>query len=88
MTDTRPDDLADDAPDSSPAGDPAVDSDPTAPNRKEDGRSDIERAVQARSDAVARGEGGPEPETMTAPGMEDGVGGTGGEVKRDTETQQ
>ena len=65
-----------------------ADSDPTAPNRKDDDRSDIEQAVEARSDAVARGEGGPEPETFTAPGLEDGVGGTGGEVRRDTEDQQ
>ena len=65
-----------------------ADSDPTAPNRKDDARSDIEQAVEARSDAVARGEGGPEPETFTAPGLEDGVGGTGGEVRRDTQDQQ
>jgi hypothetical protein len=53
-----------------------------------DPRPDIEQAVDARSDAVARGEGGAEPDTFTAPGVEDGVGGTGGEVKNDTETQQ
>lgn len=54
----------------------------------DDGRSDIEQAVMARSDAVARGEGGAEPDTFTAPGVEDGVGGTGGEVKNDTQDQQ
>ena len=54
----------------------------------DDPRSDIEQAVAARADAVARGEGGEEPGPFTAPGDEDGVGGTGGEVKRDTETQQ
>ena len=35
----------------------------------EDTRSDIQQAVEARADAVARGEGGDEP---------DGVGGEGG----------
>jgi hypothetical protein len=49
--------------------------------RDDDARSDIEQAVASRSDAVERGEGGPEPETMTDPGMTDGVGGTGGEVR-------
>lgn len=50
-------------------------------NAGTDQRSDLEQAVAARSDAVARGEGGTEPDTMTAPGMTDGVGGTGGEVR-------
>ncbi len=54
----------------------------------DDPRPDIVQAVEARSDAVARGEGGEEPSPFTAPGEEDGVGGTGGEVKNDTETQQ
>ncbi|WP_174298259.1 hypothetical protein [Sphingomonas bacterium] len=54
----------------------------------DDSRPDIEQAVQARSDAVAHGEGGTESDTFTAPGVEDGVGGTGGEVKRDTQDQQ
>ena len=47
----------------------------------DDPRSDIEQAVEARSDALKRGEGGPEPETMTAPGDYSGHAGTGGEVK-------
>lgn len=64
--------------------------DPNAPPsaRDDDARSDIEQAVQSRSDAVERGEGGPEPETMTAPGMTDGVGGTGGEVRNQDVDQQ
>lgn len=64
--------------------------DPNTPPsaRDDDARSDIEQAVQSRSDAVERGEGGPEPEPMTAPGMTDGVGGTGGEVRNQDVDQQ
>ena len=63
--------------------DPHPGTDPDSPPevRNEDDRSDIEQAVSSRSDAVARGEGGPEPETMTESGMHDGVGGTGGVVR-------
>ena len=57
-------------PDTMPDGTPA--------SRDDDARSDIEQAVAARSDALERGEGGPAPETFTATGMHDGVGGTGG----------
>ncbi len=46
-----------------------------------DARSDIEQVVEARSDAVERGEGGPEPETFTDTGMPDGPAGTGGITK-------
>ena len=54
----------------------------------EDPRSDIEQAVQSRSDAVERGEGGDEPETFTKTGMPDGVGGTGGVIKnQDSDAQ-
>ena len=35
---------------------------------QDDDRSDIEQAVEARAGAVARGEGGPEPGPMIAPG--------------------
>ncbi|MGA1797595.1 hypothetical protein VH567_02310 [Sphingomonas sp. 4RDLI-65] len=49
--------------------------------RDEDTRSDIEQAVESRSDAVERGEGGDEPETFTDSGLPDGVGGTGGVTK-------
>ena len=51
------------------------------PIDREDERSDIEQVVQARADAVARGEGGQEPDPMTAPGDYTGQAGTGGEVK-------
>ena len=50
------------------------------PNR-DDERPDIQQAVEARSDAVARGEGGKEPARFTDPGEFDGNSGTGGEVK-------
>ena len=50
-------------------------------DRDEDTRSDIEQAVESRSDAVERGEGGDEPVTFTDTGLPDGVGGTGGVVK-------
>ena len=55
---------------------------------EKDPRSDLEQEVAARSDAVARGEGGPEPETMTDPGMPDGVGGTGGVTKNQGDDAQ
>ncbi|MFS0771540.1 hypothetical protein [Sphingomonas sp. 1P08PE] len=64
--------------------------DPNTPpeRRDDDARSDIEQAVQARSDAVERGEGGTEPETFTKTGQFDGNSGTGGEVKNQDLTQQ
>ncbi|TPG43158.1 hypothetical protein EAH79_04945 [Sphingomonas koreensis] len=55
---------------------------------KNDPRSDVEQAVEARSDALKRGEGGPEPETFTAPGLPDGVGGTGGVTKNQDDDAQ
>lgn len=54
---------------------------PDSPPEHDDERSDIEQAVEARSDAVERGEGGDEPATFTAPGLYDGHGGTGGVTK-------
>lgn len=53
-----------------------------------DPRSDIEQIVQSRSDAVTRGEGGPEPDTFTNSGMPDGPGGTGGLTKNQDHDQQ
>ncbi|SEM41879.1 hypothetical protein SAMN05192583_0127 [Sphingomonas gellani] len=61
--------------------------DPNAPDR-EDERPDIQQAVEARSDAVARGEGGEEPARFTDTGEFDGNSGTGGEVKNQDLTQQ
>ncbi|PZO74878.1 MAG: hypothetical protein DI640_06400 [Sphingomonas taxi] len=57
-------------------------------DRDEDIRSDIEQAVESRSDAVERGEGGDEPETFTDTGLPDGVGGTGGVVKNQDDDAQ
>lgn len=67
-----------------------VGTDPNTPveNRDDDARSDIEKAVESRSDAVERGEGGPEPETFTETGEFDGNSGTGGEVKNQDLTAQ
>lgn len=58
------------------------------PQRREDERSDLEQAVQSRADALARGEGGPEPEPMTKSGDYSGVSGDGGEVKNQDLTQR
>jgi hypothetical protein len=57
------------------------------PNR-DDERPDIQQAVEARSDAVERGEGGAEPAMFTDTGEFDGNSGTGGEVKNQDDTQQ
>lgn len=67
-----------------------VGTDPETPieRRDDDARSDLEQAVASRSDAVERGEGGPEPETFTDPGRFDGPSGTGGTVRNQDLTQQ
>lgn len=56
--------------------------------RKDDPRSDLQQEVEARKDAVERGEGGPEPETLTAPGLFSGNAGTGGEAKNQDDDAQ
>ena len=62
---------------------------PDSPSEHDnDERSDIEQLVEARADAVERGEGGEEPETFTAPGLADGVGGTGGVTKNQDDDAQ
>ncbi|GAA0674003.1 hypothetical protein FHT00_001451 [Sphingomonas insulae] len=78
MADTDPnvDAIPDDAPDAAPD---AV---------RDDERPDIQQAVEARADAVARGEGGSEPVRFTDTGEFDGNSGTGGEVKNQDLTQQ
>ncbi|MBY9061518.1 hypothetical protein K7957_01040 [Sphingomonas yunnanensis] len=55
---------------------------------RDDERPDIQQAVEARSDAVARGEGGKEPARFTDTGEFDGTSGTGGEVKNQEVDQQ
>ncbi len=72
--------MADPHPDSVPDNDDAHPDSPPI-GRDDDARSDIEQAVDARADAVARGDGSGEPETFTAPGDYSGNAGTGGEVK-------
>ncbi|WP_112381034.1 MULTISPECIES: hypothetical protein [Sphingomonas] len=76
----NPDSLPEDRPDAHPDSPPAAQDD--------DARSDIEQAVEARSDAVERGEGGDEPGTFTDAGAFDGNSGTGGVVKNQDLTQQ
>ena len=56
-------------------------------DNEEDERSDIEQIVEARKDAVERGEGGEEPDNFTSPGLPDGVGGTGGMTKNQNDVQ-
>ena len=73
-------------PDSLLEEDATPDSPPAA--REDDARSDIEQAVEARSDAVERGEGGPESSLLTDTGQHDGVGGTGGVVRNQDVDQQ
>ena len=51
-------------------------------------REDEQQAVEARKDAVERGEGGPEPDNMTAPGLFSGNAGTGGETKNQDDDAQ
>ena len=50
-------------------------------NDRVDPRPEIQQVIEARADAVARGEGGPEPGPMTSTGDYSGVSGDGGEVK-------
>jgi len=57
------------------------------PEDDRDERSDIEQIVEARKDALERGEGGEEPESFISPGLPDGVGGTGGVTKNQDDVQ-
>lgn len=54
----------------------------------EDERSDIQQVVEARKDAVERGEGGDEIDAFISLGEHDGVGGTGGVVKNQDDMAQ
>lgn len=62
--------------------------DQTDQTAREDPRPDIQQAVEARSDALARGEGGPEPDPMTDAGSYTGNAGTGGVVKNQDDDAQ
>jgi len=64
--------------------DPHPDSLPGNDNEKS---TDIEQIVEARKDAVERGEGGDEPDSFTSAGLPDGVGGTGGVTKNQDDVQ-
>ena len=55
--------------------------DNTPPGHEPDPRPDIQQAVEARADAVARGEGDTDDGTLAATGDFSGNAGTGGEVK-------
>lgn len=55
---------------------------------EKDSRLDIEQAVDARSDAVARGEGGEEPAMLKDDDTFSGNAGTGGVVKNQDDDAQ
>ena len=60
---------------------------PIVPDNDDDPRSDLQQVVEARADALKRGEGGKRT-TLDDPGVPDGVGGTGGLVKnQDSDAQ-
>ena len=61
---------------------------PDATKSRKVERSDLQQEVEARKDAIERGEGGPEPETLTAPGLFSGNAGTGGETKNQDDDAQ
>jgi len=65
-----------------------IDRDPELDRKRPDPRSDLEQAVESRSDAVERGEGGDDESPLEPTGVHDGVGGTAGEVKNQDRTQQ
>lgn len=50
-------------------------------SNREDPRSDLQQIVEARADAVKRGEGGNGRSPLADAGASDGVGGTAGDVK-------
>lgn len=62
--------------------------DPKDTSADTDDRSDLQKMVEARKDAVEDGEGGAEPENFTSTGMPDGVGGTGGVTKNQEDDAQ
>lgn len=54
----------------------------------DDPRSDLEQAVQSRSDEAAAAQGGDKESPLAPNGVPDGVSGTAGEVKNQDRTQQ
>jgi hypothetical protein len=74
-----------------PQGDqPNLSPDTAATGKPDDPRSDIQQAVEARSDAVARGEGGKagDQSPLAPDDIHDGNSGTGGVVKNQDFAQQ
>jgi hypothetical protein len=68
-----------------------TDHDPRAdslPDQDEDPRSDLQQEVEARADAVARGEGGNHRSPLDDAGTFDGNSGTGGTVKNQDDMAQ
>jgi hypothetical protein len=57
-------------------------------DRTKDTRSDLQQAVEARADAVKRGEGGDDDSALAPSGVFDGNSGSAGEVKNQDRTQQ
>jgi hypothetical protein len=56
--------------------------------REDDPRSDLEQAVQSRSDEADAAGGGDRTSILDGAGEEDGVSGTAGEVKNQDRMQQ
>lgn len=81
MIDPRPTDAN---PDSPPRDDDRGSIEQVDSETRDDPRSGIEQAVEARSDAVARGEGG----TAAPDDPSASVGGAGGEVKNQHDDAQ
>jgi hypothetical protein len=69
---------------------PNLSPDPAATGNPDDPRSDIQQAVEARSDAVARGEGAnaSDHSPLAPDDVHDGNSGTGGVVKNQDYAQQ
>lgn len=63
-------------------------SDSPRDRKSEDSRSDIEQAVESRSDEADAAGGGGARSPLEPTGVPDGVSGTAGEVKNQDRTQQ
>lgn len=86
---TTPPSEAPPAPEQAPSELPPPQPDTDVPDPgQSDPRSDIQQAVEARQDAVARGEGGPEPDIFTSPGLSNGEGGSAGVVRNQGDDAQ
>lgn len=57
------------------------------PENDHDERTGIEQIVDAPADDVERGEGEPDPDSLTSAGLADGVGGTGGVGNQDDDAE-